>query len=289
MTGFARSAGEFSGTSFGWEAKSVNAKGLDVRLRLPGGTDALEPQLRERVGRRFKRGSVSIGLELKRTAPTATISVDRALLDRLLQLNHELSSAGKVARGLPSFEALLAIKGVMETVDEPTEPEDEAARDAALLAGFDRALDQLAEARAAEGARLTLVLNGQVDAIAALTARAREIAAAVPEKIADRLRRQVAALSDSVPQDRLAQEIALLAGRADATEELDRLDSHVASARALLASGEAVGRRLDFLAQEFHREANTLTAKSGDIGLTHIGIELKTAIEQFREQVQNVE
>lgn len=290
MTGFARAQGEDSGLglSWAWEVRSVNGKSLDARLRLPPGFEAVEAAAREAVGKRFARGNVSATLQVRQDAaggPGLVINED--LLGRLMERARDLPP--HVAP--PTFDGLLQVRGVLE-VSEPTL--DEAAlarRDAAVLASFHAALAALAEARDAEGARLDGVLAGHLETIENLTAAAANAAATRPEAVAERLRAQVAGLLDgtAVSEDRLAQEIALIAARIDVREELDRLASHVAQARELMAAEGPCGRRLDFLCQEFNREANTLCSKSQDAELTRIGLDLKAVIDQFREQVQNIE
>jgi uncharacterized protein (TIGR00255 family) len=294
MTGFARAEGTLpDGTSFLWEARSVNGRGLDLRLRLPNGLDPLEPALRELAAGRLRRGNVSVTLTLRREECAAP-----RLLPDPVALEQALALALDLARRIPGApppraEALLALPGVLRA--ETAAEEDEVAREArhaALLDGFARALDGLVAARRAEGARLAAILGALLDEIAALREAAAAIAASQPEAQQARLRAQLAALLEGerrLPEDRLAAEVALLATRADVREELDRLGAHLDQARALLRAGEAVGRRLEFLAQEFVREANTLCAKSATTALTRTGLELKAAIERLREQVANVE
>ncbi len=288
MTGFARAQGEALGIAWAWEIKSVNGRSLDLRLRLAPGFDALEPQLRAALAQRFRRGSIAANLSLTRTAPAA-LRVNREALAQLVVLIDEL--AGKIEAAPPRIDGLLALRGVIETVED----EDEAVLDgrrAALLQGWEAALAGLAAARAEEGARLATLACGQLDEMATLVAAAEGCAAAQPEAIRDRLRTTLATLADlapGMPEERVAQEAALLAARADIREELERLRAHLDQAGGLLREDEAVGRRLDFLCQELNREANTLCSKSADIELTRIGLSLKAVVEQFREQVQNIE
>jgi uncharacterized protein (TIGR00255 family) len=285
MTGFARAEGEGRGISWVWEIKSVNGRSLDLRLRLPPGYDSLEPKLRGELARRFRRGSFAAGLSITRTAP-AVLRIDRRLLAQLMALVDEL--AGSVAAAPPRLDGLLALKGVVETVeDDPEEVVED--RQQAVRRGWAEAVDRLAAARAEEGARLEVLLFDQVNAMRRLVAAAAECAAAQPAAIQSRLQAALADLAISLPEERIAQEVALLAVRSDIREELERLSAHLAQAGELLRETVAVGRRLDFLCQELNREANTLCAKSADIELTRIGISLKAAVEQFREQVQNVE
>ncbi|MBS0559021.1 MAG: YicC family protein [Proteobacteria bacterium] len=286
MTGFAHAEGTDAGLAWAWELRSVNGRGLDLRMRLPPGWDAIEPALREAAGRALKRGNVTANLTVKREAAAAMV-IDPSALDRMVEAAIALHRRipGSDA---PRAEALLALPGVMRaaTAEEEERPLD------AVRAGFDRALAQLLAARGAEGERLGVLLSGQLDAIAALCAQARAEAAEQPalhrarmmEALADLLRS-----TPALPEERIAQEVALLATRSDVREELDRLDSHVQAARDLLTEGASVGRRLDFLVQEFNREANTLCSKSASAPLTATGLKLKAAIEQLREQVANIE
>lgn len=292
MTGFAREAGQLSdGTSYAWELKSVNGRGLEVRARLPGGLDALEPALREAAAKRLKRGNVQVGLALKSEA-RATLTPDPVALERAMQIALDL--AKRLGAPPPRAEALLALPGVMRAESgEPDEAQEEAKR-AQLLAAFHRALDGLVQARRGEGARLAEVLTTLLDEIEALCSTAAAEAATQPEQQRTRWMESLDALLDEkararIPEERLAQEVALLAAKSDVREELDRLAAHLDAARALLAAGEGAGRKLDFLVQEFVREANTLCSKSASVVLTRIGLDLKAAIERLREQAANVE
>ena len=289
MTGFARAQGEAHGISWIWEVKSVNGRALDLRLRLGQGFDLLEPELRAALGRRFRRGNFSAGLTVTRTAAPA-LRVNRAALLQLTALIGEL--AGEVEAAPPRLDGLLALRGVIETVEDEDQAATEA-RAAEILHSWGDALDRLAVARGEEGARIALLLRNQLDEMASLAARAADCAATQPAAIRGRL---LAVLEDlagagapPLPEERVAQEVALLAARADIREEIERLRAHLEQAGDLLREGQAVGRRLDFLCQELNREANTLCSKSADIELTRIGLALKAVIEQFREQVQNIE
>jgi uncharacterized protein (TIGR00255 family) len=290
MTGFARAEGTHGDLAFAWELKSVNGKGLELRFRLPPGYDALEAPLRAALAQRFKRGNVSASLTLARTGTAAPVRVNREALAELVAAMKEIGAAVEAAP--PRLDGLLALRGVVENA-EPVE--DDAAREArneAVLAVWEEGLQALAAMREAEGARLGTILADRLGEIAGLVGAAEASAAAQPEAIKARLRMIVETLlaaSPALPEDRLAQEAALLLSRADVREELDRLHAHVAAARALLAEANNVGRRLDFLCQELNREANTLCSKSADLDLTRIGLALKASIEQFREQVQNIE
>jgi uncharacterized protein (TIGR00255 family) len=288
MTGFARAEGEELGISWVWELKSVNGKSLDLRIRLAPGFDALEPGLRAVLAHRFRRGNISAALAVTRTAPAA-LRVNRDALAQLLSLMSEL--AGEINAAPPRLDGLLALRGIVETVEDDGETVIERRR-SAVLGSWETALDRLAAARAEEGARLALLLRDQLEEMAAFVRAAEACAAAQPDAIRERLNKMLASLTDLVPglpEERVAQEMALLIARSDVREELGRLHAHIEQARDLLQQGEAVGRRLDFLCQELNREANTLCSKSADIELTRIGLSLKAAVEQFREQVQNIE
>ncbi|WP_234730676.1 YicC/YloC family endoribonuclease [Acidocella facilis] len=290
MTGFSRAQGEQGAASFAWELRSVNGRGLDVKLRLPPGLEALEFPLREAVGKVLKRGNVSGTLSLKRESANE-VQPDMAALARIKALAIEL--ADSIPGALPPrAELLLGLPGVMRS----TAPEESEAQRASLVAAvqtaFADALAGLARARADEGAKLDEILRANLAEIETLHAQALSLAAQQPALHRARLSAQLAELlgnATGFPEERLAQEIALLATKSDVREELDRLTAHIASARALLAEGGAVGRKLDFLMQEFNREANTLCSKSASTELTNLGLALKAAIEQLREQVQNVE
>jgi len=288
MTGFARIEGEAAGISWAWELKSVNGRSLDLRLRLPPGYDGLEPTLRGALAGRLRRGSINANLTVSRLTPP-TIQVNREMLARVLTLMDELAS--EVEAAPPRLDGLIGLRGVIETVED--EPEDVIeTRRAVLIEAWGSALERLVAARAEEGARLEAVLRGQLAELAELVAAASACAAAQPEALRAKLQQSLAALGDLVPglpQDRVAQELALLVSRGDIREELDRLRAHIAQAGELLVKGEGIGRQLDFLCQELNREANTLCSKSADIELTRVGLSLKVAVEQFREQVQNLE
>jgi uncharacterized protein (TIGR00255 family) len=288
MTGFARTEGEAAGISLVWELKSVNGKSLDLRLRLPPGYDLMEAPLRATLGGRLRRGNISAVLTVNRVAPPA-IRINRDMLARVLALVREL--AEEVEAAPPRIDGLIGLRGVIETVEDEPDGVIEARR-AAIVAGWSVALDRLAAARGEEGARLGAVLSDQLAELAELVAAASATAAAQPEALRDRLQQSLAAVLDlapGMPPERIAQELALLISRGDIREELDRLRAHLAQAGELLAKGGGVGRQLDFLCQELNREANTLCSKSADIELTRIGLALKVAVEQFREQVQNLE
>jgi uncharacterized protein (TIGR00255 family) len=288
MTGFARTEGEAAGVSWVWELKSVNGKSLDLRLRLPPGYDGLEMSLRAALGGRLRRGNISANLTVNRTAPPA-IRINREMLARVVALLGEL--AGEVEAAPPRLDGLIGLRGIIETVED--DPDDVVGeRRAAIAAGWTAALDRLAASRNEEGTRLGEVLSSQIAELAELVATASTLAATQPEVLRARLQQSLAALTDlapTMPPERVAQELALLVSRGDVREELDRLRAHLAQAGDLVAKGDGVGRQLDFLCQELNREANTLCSKSADIELTRIGLALKLAVEQFREQVQNLE
>ncbi len=290
MTGFAESAGSHGALRWRWEAKSVNGRSLDMRLRTPPGYDGLEPPARRLAGERFQRGSFQISLTVETEAAARGLSIDAAALASAVRIAREVAAETGMAPA--RVDGILALKGVI-VQDEGIVLDEQARglRDAAILESLAIALDQLAKARGNEGAKLAGLMNAQIGEIERLTQEAATLAAAQPEALKARLEAQLAELmaGAQVAPDRLAQEVALLATRADVREELDRLTAHVQDARALMAQGKGVGRKLDFLAQEFNREANTLCSKSSDIALTRIGLALKAVIDQFREQSQNVE
>ena len=290
MTGFARGHGVSGSYAWAWEIKSVNGKGLDVRLRLPSGWDAIEAPVRARAAERLARGSIQAILTVERGGVTPVVRINAAVLDAILATLRQL--APRIDAAPPSLDGLLSLKGVMEVADLEENEDERRGAEAAAIAGFGEAVAALSEMRQREGAALTRILKARLEEIAALAHRAEEAPGRRVEAIRARLAEQVATLlaqSDRFDPDRLHQEAILLATKADVREELDRLAAHVAQALQLIDGGGAVGRRLDFLAQELNREANTLCAKANDVELTNIGLELKAAVEQFREQVQNVE
>jgi len=290
MTGFARGHGVNGPYAWAWEIKSVNGKGLDMRLRLPAGWDAIELPVRARTAETLTRGSVQANLTVERSGAAPTVRINDAVLDAILTTVRKLG--GKIEASPLSLDGLLALKGVIEVAD-PEEREDERrSAESAVIAGFGQVIESLAEMRLREGSALETILSVRLGELAALTERAERSPGRRPEVIRVRLAEQVAALlaqSERFDADRLHQEAIMIATKADVREELDRLAAHLAQARHLIEQGGPVGRRLDFLAQELNREANTLCAKANDVELTNIGLELKAAVEQFREQVQNVE
>lgn len=290
MTGFARAASQDDRSNWTWEARSVNGKSLDLRCRVPSGFDTLEQMARQAIAKRFKRGNISMTLSVERRTGVAVYRVNRELLDQVLALRGEL--AGKIRDEKPSLEGLMAVRGMIEPIEEIESEEAVAARTAAIAVTLDELVEALAAARADEGVRLDAVVTAHLNEIDMLVDRAVTCAAARPDAIRERLQILVGELLDagtSVSEDRLAQEAALLVGKADVREELDRLRAHIAAANDLMMESVAVGRRFDFLCQEFNREANTLCSKSADVELTRIGLDLKAAIERLREQIQNVE
>ena len=289
MTGFARASGSDRATGWSWEVKSVNGRALDVRCRLPQGLERLDPAVRSTVSARLRRGNVTVGLRLSQAPDAAAMRVNRAWLDELIALAAEYRGRDDIAP--PRLDGLLALRGVIETADSADDAED-ARDDGAMLATLDAALAELVRERQAEGTALAAALTDRIDEIAGLTRQAEALAPTRQEARGARLREQVAALTGAgvpVPEDRLASELALLAVKIDVTEEIDRLKSHCTAATRHLREGGAVGRKLDFLAQEFNREANTLCSKASHAALTEVGLALKAAIDQFREQAQNVE
>jgi uncharacterized protein (TIGR00255 family) len=290
MTGFARGHGVAGSYAWSWEIKSVNAKGLDLRLRLPPGWDAVEVPARKNATEKLSRGTVYANLTVERKGVAPTVKVNEPVLAAVLATLKALS--GKVDAQKPTLDGILALKGVIEVTEEDEREEDRRAAEAAIIAGFDRLLADLIAMRREEGATLGRVLSARLGEIAALAARAEASPGRKPEAIKARLAEQVATLlsaSQRFDNDRLHQEAILIASKADIREELDRLASHVAQVQKMIADGGPIGRRLDFLAQELNRESNTLTAKANDTEMTNIGLELKSVVEQFREQVQNLE
>jgi uncharacterized protein (TIGR00255 family) len=290
MTGFARGHGVAGSYAWSWEIKSVNAKGLDLRFRLPTGWDAVEVPARARAAEKLARGNVYVNLAVERKGVQPTAKINEPVLSAVLSTLKSL--AGKVDAAPATLDGILSLKGVIEVTEEDEREEDHRAAETAIVAAFEQALTELIAMRRAEGATLGQLLSARLNEIAALTARAEKAPGRKPEAIKTRLAEQVATLmsaSERFDVDRLHQEAILIAAKADIREELDRLSSHVGQAKKLLAEGGAIGRKLDFLAQELHRESNTLTAKANEVELTNIGLELKSVIEQFREQVQNLE
>ncbi len=290
MTGFSRREGTVGRYRWVWELRAVNGKGLDVRLRLPTGYEHLETALKGLAGERLTRGNIQAGLTVTVAENRLEAVVNRETLAAVLALRRELGDL--VDQSPLSMDQLFAIRGLVEFREAEEDETMRTARDEALVAGFGDALTGLVAMREAEGRALYAVLSGHVDQIEALGTLIERDPSRTPEEIARKLEAQVSALleaSSALDRDRLHQEAALLATRADTREEIDRLKAHVAAARDLLARGGPVGRKLDFMAQEFNRESNTICSKSNSAAVTAAGIELKVVIDQFREQVQNLE
>lgn len=286
MTGFARIDGETTGRHWAWELKSVNGRGLDVRCRLPSGLDALEATIRKRVPKHLTRGQVSVNLQILNDSDEPSVTINEGLAEALLEVGEKLANRFTISP--PRLDGLLALPGVVKVEAKSVTDQDHAV----LLNSFDQALEALKQARLVEGGTLNGALNAIVTEIRQLVAQAKSHAASQAPAIKAKLTQQINDLVENevtINEDRLAQEIAIMASKADVREELDRLVGHIDRAQELLAEDKPVGRPFDFLCQEFNREANTLCAKSNDQGLTDIGLALKTAVDQLREQVQNVE
>lgn len=290
MTGFARVEGTSGRTRWAWELRSVNGKGLDIRLRLPPGFEALEGDVRRLAGETLARGNLQIGLSVSVSEAQVEAVVNQGALAAVLALREQL--AGMVDPAPLKLDTLLAVRGVVDFREADESEAERAARDADIRAGLSEAIRCLAEMRRKEGVALAGVLLGQIARIEALTATVEADPSRSVFAIAERLSAQVAMLlqgTTALDRDRLHQEAALIATKADLREEIDRLKAHVTAARELIAEGGPIGRKLDFLAQEFNRESNTICSKSNAAAVTAAGIELKVVIDQFREQVQNLE
>ena len=290
MTGFARLDGQSGRYQWGWELRSVNGKGLDVRLRLPGGFERLEAEARKVVGTHFSRGNVQANLSVSSSENTVAPQINQAALDSVLALRATLADV--IDPAPLRLDTLLALRGIIDFKEAGDEPGAIEALDRHLIAGLENACTAMRRMRAAEGMALGVVLNSQVDAIERLSTLIEGDPSRAPDQIRARLEAQIAAIieaSANLDRERLYSEVALLATKADIREELDRLTAHIAAARQLLLGGGPVGRKLDFLAQEFNRESNTICSKSTSAAVTAAGIELKVVIDQFREQIQNLE
>lgn len=290
MTGFARSHGASGNYAWSWEIKSVNAKGLDVRLRLPPGFDGVEVAVRARAAEMLSRGNVYATLTVSREGVAPVVRINEPVLNAMIDAISKLSR--QVDAEKPRLDGLLGLKGVIDVSEDEETEEAKSAAEAAVVAGFAQALKGLTEMRRHEGEAIGKVLFARLDEMAVLADGAEKAPGRQPEAVKKKLADQIAVLLDASSRfdaDRLHQEAILMAGKADIREELDRLAAHIAQARKLMTAGGAIGRRLDFLSQELNRETNTLCSKSNDIELTNIGLELKSVVEQFREQVQNLE
>jgi uncharacterized protein (TIGR00255 family) len=290
MTGFARGHGVAGSYAWAWELKSVNAKGLDLKLRLPPGWDAIEAAVRAKAADVLARGSVFANLTVNREGTAPVARVNEPVLNAVLTALNRLS--GKIEAAPPSLDGILSLKGVIEVSDAEESEEERGVAETAIVKGFGDTLKGLADMRRTEGEALGNILTARLSEIGALAARAEAAPGRKPEAIKARLAEQVVILLESsqrLDPDRLHQEAVLLATKIDIREELDRLVAHVAQARKLIGGGGPIGRKLDFLAQELNRESNTLCSKANDLELTNIGLELKAVVEQFREQVQNLE
>jgi len=290
MTGFGRAEGQHGRLRWNWEAKSVNGRSLDVRVRVPGGYDRLEIPAKKSVAEILGRGSISLMLTIEIEREEAALKINRQLVEQVLALQEELG--GRVASDPPRIETLLGVKGAIEVGENDDDPADAAAIDVEILHSLKDALDDLRRSRAEEGDRLEAIITDQLSSLEKLRLEAHDCDGARIEKIRDRINAQLSELLEApsnLPEERLAQEVAILATKADVREEIDRIAAHCEAMRELLAQSEPIGRRLDFLCQELNREANTLCSKSTTEELTKIGLASKAAIDQIREQSQNVE
>lgn len=290
MTGFGRAGGQDGEAVWTWEIRTLNHRGLDIRLRLPQGYEEFELRLRETIARRISRGSCAVSLNLKAPALGADLRLNEPALIQLAEIAERARVLTKRTEPA-SLDVLLGMRGVIE-LGEMAPGETALPFGEALLKTFDIALESVVVARRAEGARLEAILSEKIGEIEALAREAELAPERRPEAIAERLRAQIQRLlseSAALDETRLYQEAAFLAAKADIEEEIKRLQAHIVAARALIAADEPAGRKLEFLAQEFQREANTLCSKSNATAITQVGLRLKTAIDQFREQVQNVE
>ncbi|MCP3056391.1 YicC/YloC family endoribonuclease [Aurantimonas marianensis] len=290
MTGFARHEDATDGVDFVWELRSVNGKGFDLRFRLPPGFEAIEADSRRLAATQVTRGNIQASLQIRRDDELPAFSVNEAMLGQVLSLSSRLVADGHAAP--PSADGIMAIKGIVEIADRALPPESLELRQKGVARGFLAAVEKLTAARETEGRAMAEILAARLDEIEALVGRAEDDPSRSVDAIRERLKSQVSRLLDTderLDEGRLHQEAAILAARADIREEIDRLGAHVGAARALLDAGGPIGRRLDFLSQEFNRESNTICSKSNSTSLTAIGLELKVVIDQFREQVQNIE
>ena len=295
MTGFARVDGQMAtpmALTWAWEARSVNSKSLDLRVRVPHGFDSLDAPIRKLVAESLSRGSVSVSLSIVGEPQSQGVKINEEILDRLIALAAQKASALPPGIGPASLDGLMSVKGVIEPIEPQIDPSGLVERDRVLLESLRGALKALIKARDEEGGRLLIIMNQHLSRLRDLVTAAASNSAAQPGAIKARFERQIADLTSGLPAptpERLAQEVAMLAVKADIREEIDRLKAHLEQAADMLASGGPCGRRLDFLSQELNREANTLCSKSQDVDLTRIGLDLKATIDQLREQIQNIE
>ena len=290
MTGFGRSSGEAEAWRWVWEVRSVNGRGLDMRVRLPPAFDGLDQQVRKAVQKRLKRGSVTLSLNATRQTGTMKIQVNEDVLRDVVKAADTVQNATNAAP--PTVDGLLALKGVLDVVEQAESDEVRQSLETKMLGDLETALDELVATRGTEGQRLATIVSDKIAEIAQLTEQVEASPARTPEAIQERIKEQIARLietSSGLDEARLHQEAVLVATRADVEEEVKRLMAHVAAAKTLLAAKEPIGRQLDFLAQEFNREANTICSKAGSNDISQAGLALKTAIDQMREQVQNIE
>ena len=290
MTGFARIDGAEDGYNWVWELRSVNSRSLDVRLRLPNGMDHIETGIRNVISERLTRGNISVSLTLFKPPSHQEVLINTEVLNQILDISKKLSESHDVSP--PSVDGLLAIRGVLEVRDEEENDQQRKNLEGAVSVALGKALDELVQNRYAEGERLAISINRHLNEIESLVAEASAIDETQPAVLAKRMREQIRSLANELPaltEERLAQEAAVLAVKGDIREELDRLSAHVEGGRELIAGGSPVGRKLDFLCQEFNREANTVCSKSSALNLTRVGLELKAVIERLREQIQNIE
>ncbi len=291
MTGFARTSAQYGNYNWTWEVRSVNSKGLDVRLRIPSGFDALDMPARKAISQRFKRGSVALSLNISHNQDQTGYRVNQDLLNQLIDVM-KMVEAKVPGVNAPSVDGLMGLRGVIETVEDSESEADREAAFGKMMVSLEEALDDLLDNRISEGGRMESVLYGHIEEIEQLCTKAEACAGAQPDVLRKRLVRQLKDVMEDLPdldEERIAQEAAILMTKADVREELDRLRAHIEGARDLLAKGSPCGRKLDFLCQEFNREANTLCSKAQDVDLTRIGLDFKATIDQFREQVQNIE
>ena len=289
MTGYASSDGVCSNVAWMWELRAVNGKGLDVRMRIPSGFEGLEQKMRAKCTDVLTRGNLQISLTVKEQGASTELVVNQSALDSVIKISKDLEEKGF---DRPSTDGILAIRGVLEERHVERSEDEQSELLAAIEQGFIEALNGLITARKAEGKALADVLLGQVSQISQLVQRVIADPSRSQEAIKERLQNQVKNLIDSnsnFDEERLYVEAAILATKADLQEEIDRLLAHIVSANSLIHEGDPIGRRLDFLAQEFNRECNTICSKSNAANVTAIGLELKVLVDQFREQIQNVE